>query len=103
MAWYRIGAPGQDTAAHVDFARGRRGPAPCKARALEGDNLTIGAGCFRASVALCDAPAGADLDGSPLTCDMPICEHHRTRGARPNVDYCPRHAHLAAAAEARRA
>jgi hypothetical protein len=53
-----------------------------------------GTRCGRASVALCDAPAGRDLSGTPLTCDAPLCEHHRTRGGT-NIDYCPRHAHLA--------
>jgi hypothetical protein len=95
MPWYRIGEPGHDHAAHLNFGR-KGGPAPCKAAALPGDNRAIGAGCFRTSIALCDGPVGTDLDGTPLTCDMPICEHHRTK-AGDNVDYCPRHQHLAGA------
>ena len=94
MPWYRIGEPGHDGAAHLNFGR-KGGPAACQAWALPGDNVSIGARCLRLSVALCDGPGGTDLDGTPVTCAMPLCEHHRTRGG-DNVDYCPRHAFLAA-------
>jgi hypothetical protein len=78
---------------HINFGR-KAGPAPCIASALDSDNLSISKRCVRLSVALCDGPAGKSLDGKTLTCDAPICERHRTRGGK-NIDYCPRHQHLA--------
>jgi hypothetical protein len=95
MPWYRIGEPGEDVIAHVNFGR-KAGPVPCRAPRLPGDKPDWGNACGRLSVALCDAPAGEDLAGKPLTCDMPICEKHRARGGE-NVDYCPRHRALAPA------
>ena len=44
---------------------------------------------------LCDGPGGTDLGGRQVTCDMPICEKHATHVAGKDLDYCPRHAHLA--------
>jgi len=82
---------------HLNTGRRRRAIAPpCRAPRLPGDAPDIGSICGRLSVALCDAPAGQDLDGKLLTCDMPICQHHRTKGG-PDLDYCPRHEHLAPA------
>lgn len=95
MPWYRT-EDGKGTF-HIDFGRGRRGvagPLPCLGPARPGDDLVVSKRCCRISVALCDAPAGKDLAGNPLTCDMPLCEGCCTRGGT-NVDYCPRHKHLA--------
>jgi hypothetical protein len=75
---------------HINFGR-RAGPAPCRGPLVLGDDPAIGAHCGRISVALCDAPAGQTLDGKPVTCDMPMCERHRTN-VGPNLDHCPRHA-----------
>ena len=94
MTWYRMGKPGADAA--VNF-RGKGGPAPCQASALDGDNTKWGKKCFRLSVARCDAVVGKSLAGDETTCDLPVCEKHRIRGGT-NVDYCPRHADLAPAA-----
>lgn len=88
MPFYRT-HDGQGTM-HVNFGRRRRGPAACVGDRLPGDDLKIGLKCFRISVALCDAPAGSDVDGKTLTCDAPICEHHRT-SVGANLDRCPRH------------
>jgi hypothetical protein len=85
MPWYRT--PDGAGSMHVNFGR-KAGPVRCAAPALDTDNLAIAKKCLRLSVALCDAPVGYD------TCDMPICEHHRIVGGK-NVDYCPRHQHLA--------
>lgn len=95
MPFYRMGEPGEDFVAHVNFGR-KPGAAGCRAPRLPGDKANWGDTCGRMSVALCDAPAGQDLAGKKLTCDMPLCEHHRARGGK-NIDYCPRHAHLAPA------
>lgn len=78
---------------HVNFGR-KAGPLPCAALRLEGDAPLLSPRCCRLSVALCDGPAGKDLSGKPLTCDMPVCERHRTRGGT-QIDYCPRHQDLA--------
>jgi hypothetical protein len=86
--WYRT--PDGAGTMHVNFGR-KGGPAPCAAAALDTDNLALGRKCARLSIALCDGPVGE------ATCDMPICEHHRTVGGK-NVDYCPRHIHLVPAA-----
>jgi len=88
MPWYRT--PDGDGSMHVKFGR-KAGAVPCAAPALASDNLKISRKCLRLSIALCDAPVG------DTTCDMPLCEHHRTSGGK-NVDYCPRHTHLAPAA-----
>lgn len=86
MPFYRIDlGEGRTATAHFNFGR-KRGPAPCVAHDDE-----LGERCARMSVALCDAPAGETLGGTPLTCDAPICEKHRTR-VGPNLDHCPRHA-----------
>lgn len=79
---------------HIHFGN-RRNPTPksCRAPRLETDNPTISDVCCRVSSKLCDAPAGKDLAGHLLTCDMPICAQHATSGG-PNIDYCPRHARL---------
>jgi hypothetical protein len=93
MSWYRIGEPGADTIAHLNFGR-KPGAALCVAPRFEKDNPQWGNRCGRMSVALCDHPAGQDLAGKPLTCDAPMCELHRTkaRGLGADVDHCPRHA-----------
>lgn len=91
MGWYR--SPDGQSAYHLCGGRGRRGnglPSACVAPALEGDNLELGPKCARPSVALCDYPAGKDLRGTPLTCDAPMCEQHRT-SVGPDRDHCPRH------------
>jgi hypothetical protein len=88
MAFYRT-EDGRGTV-HINFGR-RAGPAPCRGPLLTTDDAKLGAHCGRISVALCDAPVGEALDGTPLTCDMPMCEHHRTQ-VGPNLDHCPRHA-----------
>lgn len=75
---------------HVNFGR-KAGPAPCVAPRLPDDEPKLGDRCGRLSVALCDHPAGEDLAGKPVTCDAPMCEHHRT-AVGPNLDHCPRHA-----------
>jgi hypothetical protein len=96
MPFYRIGEPGADFVAHINFGRKKGTPGSCVAPRHAGDNPKHGERCGRMAVALCDAPAGKDLAGKPLTCDAPICELDRTRGGE-NVDYCPRHKHLAPA------
>ncbi len=88
MPFYRT-EDGQGTV-HLNFGR-RGGPARCVAPALPGDDLGLGPKCARPSVALCDHPAGKDLGGRPLTCDAPVCDHHRTKVGQ-NLDRCPRHA-----------
>jgi hypothetical protein len=75
---------------HLNFGH-RGGPSQCAGPRLAGDNAALGERCGRISVALCDHPAGQDLSGKPLTCDMPMCEQHRTRVGE-NLDHCPRHA-----------
>lgn len=78
------------TVVHINFGR-KRGPVPCVAPRLEGDDPKVGERCGRITVALCDFHAGHDLAGKPLTCDAPMCERHRLKvGA--NLDHCPRHA-----------
>lgn len=97
MSWFRIGNPGEDTIAHINFGRrkGRPGrPASCVAPRFAEDKPDWGDRCGRMSIALCDAPAGHDLAGKPTTCDAPMCELHRRKGGT-DVDYCPRHQHLA--------
>lgn len=85
MAFYRMNEPGDPKAvAHINFGR-KRGPLPCMAP----DPDTPAERCARMSVALCDGPAGVDLAGNPLTCDAPMCSHHRT-SVGPNRDLCPR-------------
>lgn len=85
MPFYRIGSPGEDTWAHMNFGR-KGGPLPCVMGAIQGDNAAIGSNCHRMSVALCDGPA----------CDVPICELHRTKHpTKPNTDYCPKHKEMA--------
>jgi hypothetical protein len=84
--WYRTD-DGQSTM-HVHWSR-KGGPASCVGQTLAGDNLALGNRCGRVSVALCDGPAGQDLGGRVLTCDAPICTHHRT-SIGPNRDLCPR-------------
>jgi hypothetical protein len=81
---------------HVNFGR-KGGQLPCAAPALERDNRALGDRCCRMGAKLCDAPAGQDLAGKALTCDMPICEAHAAHVHGQNIDYCPRHAHLAPA------
>lgn|SRR5262249_37800213 len=97
MPFYRIDI-GNRMSAVVYMTFGRKaGPAPCQADAFEFDEAGIFTGkCGRPSSKLCDAPAGTDLGGRTLTCDMPICVKHATRGGE-HVDYCPHHAHLAPA------
>jgi hypothetical protein len=87
MAFYRT--EDGSSAMHVNFGR-KPGPAQCVSPALEMDNHKIGERCGRMSVALCDFPVGKTLGGRPLTCDAPMCAHHRT-SVGPNIDYCPRH------------
>lgn len=79
---------------HVNFGR-KAGPLPCRAPRLEGDDPSLGKVCARLGGKLCDAPAGEDLSGKPLTCDMPLCKKHATHVEGKNLDYCPRHKHLA--------
>lgn len=95
MPFYRVDlGPERSGWAHINIRRALR---PCVGPALEFDDAAqFGGKCGRISIALCDAPAGEDLAGKPVTCDAPLCEHHRTRGGT-NVDYCPRHKHLAPA------
>ena len=99
MPFYRT--PGGTSTMHLNFG-GRRGPLPCAAPALENDNRAISAKCLRPSRVLCDAAVGTDLAGKPLTCDMPLCEHHATHVNGSDVDYCPRHASLAEGTRATR-
>lgn len=99
MPFYRIEVGDRRSGhAHINFGRSKNIPSACIAPALDYDDVTLfGGRCARMAVALCDAPAGKDLGGKPLTCSAPVCEHHRVKGGG-NVDYCPRHAHLAPAA-----
>lgn len=87
MPWYR-----KDDGKGTYYAciRGKNGsPAACRAAALPGDDDSDGDQCGRMSAKLCDAPVGSS------SCDMPICEKHATHVPGRNLDYCPRHAHLA--------
>lgn len=68
----------------MNFGRGRA-PLPC----LFPDPDTPTERCARMSERLCDGAAGEDLAGKPLTCDAPMCKHHRT-SIGPNRDLCPR-------------
>ena len=85
MPFYRMDFDEKPAIVHVNLGR-RVAPAPCVAHDEE-----LGERCARISVGLCDYPAGQTLGGTPLTCDAPICEKHRTR-VGPNRDHCPRHA-----------
>lgn len=51
--------------------------------------------CPQRHTALCDWPTGTHGQ----TCDARLCEQHRARQPH-GLDYCPRHAKLAAAAKA---
>ena len=85
MAFYRWGAPGEDSVAHIRFDR-RGGPARCVLPRFPEDDPKVGNLCARMSVALCDGPG----------CDRPICELHRTKHAtKPDTDFCPDHKGLA--------
>lgn len=79
---------------HVNFGR-KPDPLQCRAPRFEKDDPVIGTLCLRMGGKLCDAPAGLDLAGKPLTCDMPLCVKHATHVDGKDLDYCPRHAHLA--------
>lgn len=84
MPFYRYGAPGEDTWAHLNFGR-KGGPLQCAMPAFPQDNHEIGPKCGRQSVALCDAPK----------CDKPICELHRTKHQmKADTDFCPDHQEL---------
>ncbi len=95
MPFYRIDlGPNKSGFAHLNFGR-KPGPRNCVAPALHFDDPTqFGGKCARAAVALCDATVGTDFNGKPATCDAPMCEQHRTH-VGGDVDYCPRHLHLA--------
>ena len=81
MPFYRIGEPGADTWAHLNFGR-RSGPQQCASPAFPNDDHSIGPKCARASVALCDHPG----------CDAPMCELHRImHPKKANTDFCPDH------------
>lgn len=83
--FYRYGAPGEDTVAHINTGR-RASGAKCVMPRFEKDNPRFGEICGRMSVALCDAPK----------CDVPICELHRTKHqTKHNTDFCPDHAAMA--------
>lgn len=47
--------------------------------------------CAGGSTALCDFQVGRTLAGKAITCDAPMCDHHRTM-LSPNRDHCPTHA-----------
>ena len=86
MPFYRMGAPGEDTAAHLNFGSRRAVPGRCAMPKFPEDDAGLGRSCGRMSVALCDGPA----------CDKPICELHRTKHTtKPDTDYCPDHKGLA--------
>lgn len=88
MPWYR--SPDGKGVYHA-LIRGKKGaPAACRAPRLPGDSDAHGEECGRMSGKLCDARVGQS--GS---CDMPLCEHHATHVEGKDLDYCPRHAHLA--------
>lgn len=88
MGWYR--SPDGGTVMHVNFGR-KAGPLACRAPRLPGDDPVFGEACGRMSSKLCDGPAGKDLAGKALTCDMPLCEKHATHVEGQDLDYCPRH------------
>lgn len=79
---------------HVNFGR-KAGPAQCRAPRFETDDPKLGEHCGRMGGTLCDAPVGESLAGKRLTCDMPLCDHHATHVEGKDLDYCPRHKHLA--------
>lgn len=92
MPWYRIGAPGEDGAMHIRFGR-KKAPLGCRAERFPNDKPDWGESCGRVASAACDAPAGVDVDGTPLTCSKAICDLHRT--TKGDLDYCPTHRELA--------
>lgn len=84
MPFYRINQPGQPRLiAHLNF--GRRVPRACVFPDVDVPTER----CARVGEALCDGPAGEDLSGQALTCDAPMCRHHRTTTG-PDTDLCPR-------------
>jgi hypothetical protein len=108
MPWYRTD-DGQH-AMHILMCRGRgkaRPWGPCRAEALPGDNLNYGPQCGRQAGKLCDAPLTPEdaalysgrsrVFTAQMTCDMPLCAKHATHVEGKDLDYCPRHAHLASA------
>lgn len=88
MPWYRIGDPGQDTVAHINFGgRQKRAANQCRAPHDPKDNPKWGKLCGRMSTKLCD---GHLSDGTP--CDLPICDLHSTpHPTKKDTDYCPTH------------
>lgn len=101
MPFYRIGEPGADGWAHLNFggrkATAKNAPGHCGCPRFDKDNPRIGNLCGRMSVALCDGP-GEAYAGRDSTCDRPMCEGHRLKhSTKPNTDYCPEHAALAGA------
>lgn len=93
MPFYRIDVGDRQSAwAHMNFGRRKRFAVPCLAPPLEYDDPKLfGGRCGRMSTRLCDGPAGTDLNGDVVTCDMPLCDKHAASGG-DDVDYCPRHA-----------
>jgi hypothetical protein len=89
MPWYRMGEPGKDSVAHL--CRMKNPVASCKCPRFPEDDAQYGDLCGRMSTALCDAPLGARR-----TCDIPMCEAHRTPSTtKKNTDYCSQHRQLA--------
>jgi hypothetical protein len=79
--FYRFGAPGEDTVAHINTGRKPSGE-KCRMPRFDKDNPQWGDLCGRRSVALCDSQG----------CDVPICELHRVKHPRkPNTDFCLNH------------
>lgn len=85
MPWYRTDDGQGSTLVCVRGSHGS--PDSCRAEAFPTDNLEIGPRCARMARKLCDGPG----------CDIPICAKHATHVEDKDLDYCPKHKHLAEA------
>jgi hypothetical protein len=94
MPWYRTD-DGQSV--YNACIRSKTGPPlACRAPRFEGDDAAHGEQCGRIGGKLCDAPRESGPSaGRWGTCDMPLCSKHATHVDGKDLDYCPRHAHLA--------
>lgn len=81
--WYRFGAPGEDTVAHLNT--GRKHYPKCGFPRFPEDDPRHSDFCQRIARKLCDAPR----------CDKPICDLHATTGSKADTDFWPDHKELA--------
>lgn len=85
--FYRMGEPGKDVIAHVNFGS-KRPPLMCVSPKMPLDRGPVVDFCRRPCEALCDAVVGSN-QGKEETCDAPMCGLHRTKAGE--LDYCPEH------------